>query len=187
MAWLSSPLCRAQSGHAGSGCTQITVPHAVSQFDVVTYCKDENSNLTLAKYSPGATRTVSCTSYDMTESIVTIGTPSTNSVGFKFAPDRSLFKQLDGAMTTPPQDAGCPTYAWSFGIAVAGGFASAYVASGSLPSGHGVRSLQACSGESARRLRNFKTMREPARLAAVTAAVNMRRRLQYSECCMKQE
>lgn len=89
-----------------SGCSRVAGPHAVSQFDAATYCYDENGNQTLAKYSPSATRTITYTGYDMAESIVTTGTPSSTSVSFKYAPDRTMFKRVDGA-TTPPTGAGC--------------------------------------------------------------------------------
>ncbi|MEZ5462994.1 RHS repeat domain-containing protein [Dokdonella sp.] len=90
-----------------SGCSRVAGPHAVSQFDAATYCYDENGNQTLAKYSASATRTITYTGYDLAESIVTTGVPSTTSVSFKYAPDRGMFKRVDGATTTPPAGAGC--------------------------------------------------------------------------------
>ncbi|MEO5625681.1 MAG: RHS repeat-associated core domain-containing protein [Dokdonella sp.] len=79
-----------------SGCSQSMGPHAVTGMGGAKYCYDANGNQTLATYAGGSTRTITYTGYDLAESITTTGTPSASTISFKYAPDRSLWKRVDG-------------------------------------------------------------------------------------------
>ncbi len=83
-----------------TGCSQNAGPHAVSQTSNANYCYDANGNQTTATYTGGATRTIVYTGYDLPETITTTGNPSNATVGFKYAPDRAMWKRTDGGTIT---------------------------------------------------------------------------------------
>mgnify|MGYP001300114037 FL=1 len=79
-----------------SGCTQYAGPHAASKFGSFTYCYDANGNQTTANYGGGQTRTITYTGYDLPAQITTNGYPSNATESFAYAPDRSMFKRVEG-------------------------------------------------------------------------------------------
>ena len=80
-----------------AGCAQAVGPHAVRVSAGATYCYDANGNQTTATYSGGNTRTITYTGYDMPSQISTTGYPSVATESFAYAPDRSMFKRVEGA------------------------------------------------------------------------------------------
>ena len=83
-------------GSQPSGCTQHAGPHAASALNSSTYCYDANGNQTSANFGGGQTRTITYTGYDLPAQITTNGTPSVATESFSYAPDRSMFKRVEG-------------------------------------------------------------------------------------------
>ncbi len=84
-------------GTRPSGCAQSAGPHAASTWNGNSYCYDANGNQTSANFGGGQTRTITYTGYDLPAQIVTNGTPSVATESFSYAPDRSMFKRVEGA------------------------------------------------------------------------------------------
>jgi RHS repeat-associated protein len=83
-------------GTKPTGCAQLAGPHAASQLGSNTYCYDANGNQTSANFGGGQTRTITYTGYDLPAQITTNGTPSMATESFSYAPDRSMFKRVEG-------------------------------------------------------------------------------------------
>jgi len=84
-------------GTQPSGCAKPAGPHAASAWNGNTYCYDANGNQISANFGGGQTRTITYTGYDLPAQIVTNGTPSVATESFSYAPDRSMFKRVEGA------------------------------------------------------------------------------------------
>lgn len=82
-------------GTQESGCAQAAGPHAVSRFGTYKYCYDANGNQTSADYGGGNTRSIVYTGYDLPAQITTTY-PSSATETFVYAPDRSMFKRVEG-------------------------------------------------------------------------------------------
>ena len=82
-------------GTQESGCAQAAGPHAVSRFGTYKYCYDANGNQTSADYGGGNTRSIVYTGYDLPAQITTTY-PSSATEMFAYAPDRSMFKRVEG-------------------------------------------------------------------------------------------
>jgi len=93
-------------GTQEAGCTQAAGPHAVTRFGTYKYCYDANGNQTSADYGGGNTRTITYTGYDLPAQITTTY-PSSATESFAYAPDRSLFKRVEGITGTGSDNIFC--------------------------------------------------------------------------------
>ncbi|MHB8742125.1 MAG: RHS repeat-associated core domain-containing protein [Sulfuricaulis sp.] len=102
---LGNPLSRTGGqawtyGTQEAGCAQPAGPHAASRFAGATFCYDANGNQTTASYGGGLTRAIVYTGYDLPAQISTNGYPSNATESFAYAPDRSMFKRVEGISGT---------------------------------------------------------------------------------------
>lgn len=88
-----------------SGCAQPGGVHAATVVGNQHYCYDANGNQIRA--TGATTRTISYTAYDLPEKIQQTS-PTATAIDFAYAPDRSLYKRVDGAgPALPANDPSC--------------------------------------------------------------------------------